>query len=83
MGTAAFFIYGKAKFINKPLDRLTMRERAVFVLYLAGFTQREISSLLRTSRNFVSSTIKKGCVEYSSQIENIFTYKEACDNENV
>lgn len=83
MGTAAFFIYGKAKFINKPLDRLPLRERAVFVLYLAGFTQREIKSILGTRSDFVSQAIKMGCKEYECQIGNIFTYKEAPDNENV
>jgi hypothetical protein len=60
-----------------------LRERAVFVLYLAGFTQREIRSILVTRPKFVSNAIKKGCDEYKCQIGNIFTYKEAPDNENV
>lgn len=56
--------YNIRKMVNEPFNRLTLKQRAVFILHLAGVTQREIRHLLRTDRNFVNDSIKKGYEEY-------------------
>lgn len=77
-------IIGKAKYINKPFTRLDVKERVIFVLYISGFTQREIRSFLRTDINFVSASIKKGLREYPNEIKNVFTISVGRNkNENV
>ena len=50
---------------NKPFCRLPLKQRAIFVLHLAGFTQRELIKLkLVTSLRDTSKYIAKGYEEY-------------------
>ena len=56
----------RPKYVNKPFSRLPLKQRAVFVLYLAGFTYRELSRLkLVASHRDISSFIKRGFEEYN------------------
>jgi len=54
----------RRRYINKPFDRLPLKRRAIFILYISGFTYREIKSLLGTGSDFVSSTISSSWKEY-------------------
>jgi len=51
-------------FVNKPFERLPIKQRAVFILHLAGFTQREVSKLLKTSLRDINTYISRGYKEY-------------------
>ena len=51
----------------KPFWRLPLKQRAVFVLHLAGFTQREISKLIRTSLQTINTYISNGYKEYGDK----------------
>lgn len=58
--------FQRPKYVNKPFSRLPLRQRAVFVLHMAGFTIREIAKLVYgTKRNKVSRLIIKSYKEYS------------------
>lgn len=72
----SFFKSHQKNYINKPFDRLPLKQRAIFILHLAGFTQREIRDLLRTDRNLVSSAISMGFKEYGDDFKNIFPKSE-------
>jgi acetyl-CoA carboxylase alpha subunit len=56
--------YYTRKLINKPFARLQEKERIVFILHLAGFTQRQIRRNLVTGMNVVNKAIKRGYEEY-------------------
>lgn len=45
------------KFLTKPFSRLTKKQRAIILLYIAGFTYREIQDMLITSPNYIRLTI--------------------------
>lgn len=42
----ASFCLKRPQFVNKPFSRLPLKQRAVFVLHLAGFTDREIVGIV-------------------------------------
>ena len=63
--------YQRRKLINKPFNRLDPKVRAIFILHLAGFTQREIRKLLITDMNFVNRAIAKAYEEYDNEFNNI------------
>lgn len=61
----SLFNSNQKHFVNKPFERLPLKQRAVFILHLAGFTQREIAKLLdETSTATVNRCISKGYKEY-------------------
>lgn len=54
----------KIKYVSKPFAELELRKRAVYILYLAGFTRREIKALIGASNDFLTASIKKGYAIY-------------------
>jgi len=48
------------KYINKPFQRLPLKLRACFILYVAGFTYRQIQQLGIASPRTISKSIKMG-----------------------
>lgn len=66
----SLFNSNQKHFVNKPFERLPLKQRAVFVLHLAGFTQREIASLFdELSQATTSRYISKGYKEYKDKNE--------------
>jgi len=50
---------------NKPFCRLPLKQRAIFVLHMAGFTEREIAKLLNgASKGSVNRAKSMGYNEY-------------------
>jgi hypothetical protein len=69
--TSILKLHYTRRITGKLINRLAEKEGAIFVLYLAGFKQRQIRKLLRTGTNIVSKAIKMGYKEYYPQISNI------------
>lgn len=64
---SASFVLKRPKYLvgNKPFCRLPLKQRAIFILHMAGFTQRELIKLkLVTSLRDTSKSIAKGYEEY-------------------
>jgi len=62
------FVLKRPKYLvgNKPFSRLPLKERAIFVLHMAGFTCRDIEKVLSgTSRSAISRWIVNGYGEYT------------------
>lgn len=67
---SASFVLKRPKYLvgNKPFSRLSLKERAVFILYMGGLTQREIAKLgikTTTSTKTINNIIAKGYEEYN------------------
>jgi DNA-directed RNA polymerase specialized sigma24 family protein len=58
----------KPKYIRKPFDRLPLKQRAIYILHLAGFTNREIGKLLATDFTWVNRLISKSYNKYYDEI---------------
>ena len=55
----------RPKYINRPFTRLPLKQRACFILHLAGFTQREMLRVLSVaSFKTINAYIKHGIEEY-------------------
>ena len=65
MSDSAFFLTKRPKYINKPFHLLPLKQRAIFILHLAGFTQREIASLIRTSVSTINYYICRSYEKYN------------------
>jgi DNA-directed RNA polymerase specialized sigma24 family protein len=50
----------KIQYVNKPFHEFKPKQRATLVLDMAGFTIREIATLLKMSTSTVTSYILKG-----------------------
>ncbi len=50
----------KIQYINKPFHEFKLRQRATLVLDMAGFTIREIATLLKISTSTVTHYILSG-----------------------
>jgi len=63
------FSFSRPKYLvgNKPFNRLPLKQRAIFVLWLAGFTYRDIEALGMASRKTITNAIRKGYEEYGHQ----------------
>ena len=57
----------RPKYTNRPFARLPLKQRACFILYMAGFTTRQIGTLIVTSYVTVSRYIKHGIEEYGEK----------------
>jgi len=55
----------RPKYVNKPFSRLPLKQRAVFVLFLAGFTYKELQKLGVAAPECISDSIKRGYGEYT------------------
>ena len=65
----------RPKYINRPFTRLPLKHRACYILYLAGFTTRQIGTLLATDFSWISRIIKHGIEEYGKNDSNKKVYK--------
>jgi DNA-directed RNA polymerase specialized sigma24 family protein len=52
------------KYSNRPFDNLRIKTRAVFVLHLAGFTNKEIANICHISLRTIIRYIQAGLKEY-------------------
>jgi len=52
---------------NKPFNRLPIKQRAIFILHLGGFTYEDIQALGIASNNTISKAISRGRKEYINQ----------------
>lgn len=59
----------------KPFARLPDRQRAVLVLYIAGFTIPQISKLLGLSWGTIFNYLKIGLAEYCNDMQWISKYR--------
>lgn len=65
MRESASFLFKRLKYINKPFKNLPLKQRAIFILHLAGFTYREIQKLkIVASPETISKAIINGYKEY-------------------
>ena len=51
---------GKLKYMNKPFRRLPLKQRAILILHMAGFTYKELQRLGVANPNTISRAIQKG-----------------------
>ena len=58
----------RPKYVNRPFTRLPLKQRACFILHLAGFTHRQIKLLLGTGSDYTSQAITMGCKEYANKV---------------
>jgi len=58
----------RPKYIRKPFDRLPLKQRAIYILWLAGFTQKEIGKMLVISQPAVTQAISRICNKYSEEM---------------
>lgn len=62
------FVLKRPKYLvgNKPFCRLPLKQRAIFVLHMAGFTYRELIKLkIVASPETISKVITMGYSEYT------------------
>ena len=71
MGNVSFY-FKRVKYVNKPFNRLTLKQRAIFILTISGFTQREIAKLLKTSLRDVNQSIADSFEEYTDEMVTYF-----------
>ena len=48
----------RPKYINRPFNNLPLKQRAILILYISGFTYADMKKMLRVGRTTISSTIK-------------------------
>jgi hypothetical protein len=58
----------KPKYIRKPFDRLPLKQRAIYILWLAGFTCREIEKITETDHVTVSRYVLSIYDKYADEI---------------
>ena len=58
----------KLRYINKPFDRLPLKQRACFILHLAGFSYRQIKLLLVTGMDTITKAIVSGYSNYHGNL---------------
>ena len=63
-------------YIQKPFHRLPLKQRAIFILHLAGFSCREIERATETDHVTVSRLISTGYEEHREEIETILPIYE-------
>jgi len=63
------FSFSRPKYLvgHKPFNRLPLKQRAIFILWLAGFTYKEIEAVSKASSKTITNAITKGCKEYGYQ----------------
>ncbi len=54
----------RPKYINKPFARLPLKQRACWILHLAGMSTRDIQKAIGTPYRTVSNYIQRGYKEY-------------------
>jgi len=64
----------KPVYINKPFCQLKTKKRATLVLAIAGFTFREIASLLKISTNTVNRWLKECYINLGNNIPDTGRY---------
>lgn len=64
----------KPVYINKPFNSLKPKKRATLVLAIAGFTHREIASLLKISTNTVNRWLKECYINLGNNVPSTSRY---------
>ena len=59
----------KLKYVNKPFAGFKSKHRATLVLDLAGFTAREIATLLKISTSTVTRYIERGYIHIGDRLK--------------
>jgi DNA-directed RNA polymerase specialized sigma24 family protein len=62
------FVLKRPKYLvgNKPFSRLPLKQRAIFILYMAGLTYNDLQQLSIASPRTISKVIKRAYEEYNN-----------------